>query len=218
MITKRILSLMCFRIKAMKYTFVSLYDWDYTKGQMIYTNSYSQWNYTLLSYVGLMYLFLLGMYLVENFYDENGISSPMSYLIGLGEAVLAFCACTYAIHFKRHKHAIYLLVNQIIQFHETVQGMRIRAGSCDNNGKVESGISKMVTTGFFVMCLVTLVLPFAFALCITIDFDPTHVLLLEWLEVDIKLQFKEVYSESYNNLATTFRAIFEGLLNIPDLS
>ncbi|ODN05827.1 hypothetical protein Ocin01_00832, partial [Orchesella cincta] len=190
MITKRILSLMSFRIKAMKYTFVSLYDWDYTKGEMIYTSPYSQWNYTLLSYVGFIFPLLMGMHLGEKLYDDvDGIGSPITYILGVGEVSLALSACVYALHFKRHKHTIYLLVNQIIHYHEVVEGIRNKSKS-GKHGKVESNISKMVMIGFFVLSSVTLVLPFTYALCVTNEVEPTHVLLEEWLEVDIQFHVK----------------------------
>lgn len=190
MITKFIKWNIIFRAYLMKYIlFASYIDWDKKKSKFLSPPIYLQWNANYLLFSMAWYPILLTIHLVSKYITEPEIFDPhnsgkfISYVIGWAENILALMVLTMGIWLQNRAKGFNEVLNQLLVYDAPMA--RIHR----ENGRLPRLIKECERL-VLIISVLCLVVPFSFVSVLTLESDETHNLIKEWLEIDLKWEWR----------------------------
>ncbi|CAL8070935.1 unnamed protein product [Orchesella dallaii] len=176
------------RIKVMTYAMCSYFEWDTEKAELLISKNYFSFNASFLLMSQISYLVILTTHLISKLYSEQGIGSGTeigSYVIGWVEAlsIILFIAIQFRVlGYRRHLASF---SNQMFQYSNEIQNLLNERGL-----QLDNYLLKVIRTGEIVMlfaAFATGIIPFVYAICLGVEFEPTHKLIEEVLEVNLQM-------------------------------
>ncbi|CAL8070981.1 unnamed protein product [Orchesella dallaii] len=188
-LTKKIIGL---RIKTMVYTSLgSHFNWDTLKEEMTLTNNYHNWNLTLMMSYNIIFPIVMTMHLISKLYDEEGIGSGAaigSYVVGWAEVLTVGLLFGFEYRIMQYRKHFVFLTNQMFQYSKKIEDLLT-----EKNIQLHDSHLKVIRTAELVMlftAIVSLFIPIGFGASFCNALEPTHILVKEVLEVDVKMSLQ----------------------------
>ncbi|CAL8070538.1 unnamed protein product [Orchesella dallaii] len=166
----------------------SHFDWDSEKEEFRHANNYANWNALFLLVFHIYYPIAMTMYLIAKPFSEEGIGSGIqmaSYVVGWAEVVtISFLLAVQHRVLKYQRH-ITFLTNQMFEYSKHIENLLFQ-----RNLQLNKSLMRVIHIGECVMLFagfVTIFISIAFAGCLCIKFEPTHVFFQEVFEVNLKI-------------------------------
>ncbi len=174
----------------MKYILFACYiDWDKEKSKFVSPSIFLQWNANYLLFSMAWYPILLTIHLVNKYLtepeiiDTNNSAKFISYVIGWAENILAMMVLTMGIWLQKRAKIFNEMLNQLLEYDAP------RTQIYRENRQIPP-IIKDCEILVLIISVLCILVPFSFVSVLTLDSDETHNLIKEWLEIDLKWEWR----------------------------
>ncbi|CAL8076509.1 unnamed protein product [Orchesella dallaii] len=197
-VTNFMLSLITWRLKVAKcFCFCTPIDTTSNNSQYIRAPSYFFWNMLLFNKIGTLFPIILGIYSYTKIYDEgefNGtkwIDSPKNFattMIGL----VFMCGVIFILilghRITNYVTEILYLQNQLVKYIKQIE--RLMTSSRLKLDKNQRRTVKQAENMCFLLLVFTTIFPPLYGAILVIDYEPTHNVFKDWLEIELEFKLK----------------------------
>ncbi|CAL8070534.1 unnamed protein product [Orchesella dallaii] len=184
-LTKKVIG---WRVKVMTYAMCSNFDWDTKKEEFLIAKNYFNLNASFLLKFHICYPLMMTTYLISKLYSEQGIGSGTeigSYVLGWAENLTIYMFVAIQFRVLGYRRHLASFSNQMFQYSKEMQNLLNERGL-----QLDNYLVRIIHTGELVMlftALYSVLLPLAFVVCISVEFDPNHKFIEEVLEVNLQM-------------------------------
>ncbi|CAL8134452.1 unnamed protein product [Orchesella dallaii] len=194
MIANRIKMMVRYRIKAMIYlSGAGTLDWDDANDCIVSANNYIRWNYELVFRCGLLFPVIMRANLVNTAYNGNYMKSIIHfgvYLIGWVENCLVLNILCATYRFSKYNSNTIYIMNEVFRYSERMEGLLQEQNSQLNHKLKQKIVKREVLT--LLAAVISTFVPLGLAACVLHPLEPTHIMIQEWLEVDLHLHWRYI--------------------------
>ncbi|CAL8087509.1 unnamed protein product [Orchesella dallaii] len=193
MISEKAVKVFRLRVQLMEFSVGTLFAWDNSTGQLIRANNYLIFNIIAGIYFGAWWLAGLAIQLyliITSESDDEGGKSKLDLkefgcnAILIGEILLCSCVMFLFMVSLRHLDDFIYLMNQLLAYNNAVLEM-IKSKNIELDGPHRQKM-KQLEILMYAIFFVSTVTPFGLAATVFHPMEPTHRLVQDWFEVDIK--------------------------------
>ncbi|CAL8145958.1 unnamed protein product [Orchesella dallaii] len=193
MITARMKKMLYYRILFNKYlTRACILDCDTKLNQFKEPKGYLKFNMFLIAHVILFYTLMMVIWLELKDFDAEDTEIPTdfqfgSYVLGWIWTGCAFMLATVMNRLLEYSSQLAYVMNQIFHYDEKIQE-NLTSHWKNNNSQYNNPHERMaqaVELMVFGCAILTAALPLALISAMCTDYEPTHILIKEWFEVEL---------------------------------